>query len=74
MGLTKRWKYLSDVKWKQKPNGWVLENWGILSDEWRKLSEKLWVIKKKIQTEPYLLMWYFRLIFFWDNVDERGKK
>ena len=46
MGLTKRWKYLSDVKWKQKPNGWVLENWGILSDKWRKLSEKLWVIKK----------------------------
>ena len=46
MGYTKRWKYFSDEKWKQKPNGWVLENWGILSDEWRKLNEKLWVIKK----------------------------
>ena len=50
----KRWKYLSDVKWKQKPNGWVLENRGILSDkwwvrsdEWWKLSEEWWVMKKR---------------------------
>ena len=26
------------------PNRWGLGNWGILSDEWRKLSEEWWVI------------------------------
>ena len=42
MGQTKRWKYFSDEKWKQKPNGWVLENLGILKDEWWVMSDEEW--------------------------------
>ena len=43
-------KQLKNIEWWQVSDG-AKQGGGVLSDEWRKLSEEWWVIKKKSKQE-----------------------